>query len=96
MLRLNDREREIVALCVRMTTEHDDADLTEERTLGTQLLGRCTRIGLPPKRRKEGNRRAPFHIEWCWKSGAAYVELVNPHCFCSITICLVMRVAFCE
>lgn len=28
--------------------------------------------------------------------GEAYFEPANPHCFCSIAICLVMRVAFSE
>jgi hypothetical protein len=27
--------------------------------------------------------------------GQVYCETVNPHCFCSISICFVMRMAFC-
>jgi hypothetical protein len=28
-------------------------------------------------------------------SGRIHCETENPHCFCSISICFVMRVAFC-
>lgn len=35
------------------------------------------------------------HRDGAIERGQFYCETVNPHCFCSISICFVMRMAFC-